>query len=1678
MEGRGREQDMSTINRTVGSLVGDIPAFRRTAAWVVRRCGGWVAAVAVCASAAQAADLSVGDVTMPPGATANVVVSGSIAGETTYGVTVLIEIVSRGGNTGTVTFTPAPPVDVSQAGDAWPAAGTFTPFDTDSPGFSATLNGSVDDDGVFLGAAVSYTGPLSTFPVVASSDASGVWDIVLTTSSGNAAWENVTTTRTPGTLTVTSADCFVDGDCDDSVACTDDACVGGNCVNAPNDANCDDGLFCNGVETCDLVLDCQSGSDPCDDGVACTDDACDEPGGSCINTPNDANCPDDGLFCNGMEACDPLLGCGPTSDPCPNQLCDEVGNVCTGCQFASECADALFCNGAETCVGGFCVPGTEQCAGEICDELNDSCLSDEAILTAEDLVVQPGTSGQLRVSGNIAGASTFGITILVELVSRPGNIGTLTFTPSPPPDIVQLGDPWPGTGTFSGFDTDAPGFAATLNGSVDDNGNFVAAPVTFSGVLAGFPVSASPDAGGTWDVVLTTTGGDSTWEGVTTTLNAGVISVPPSVGLSVQSRAMPPGSVVDLIVEGSINGESTFGVTVLAEVVPRPGATGTLTFTAAPPVDVRALGDPWPAGGTFTAFDTNAPGFSSVLNGAVNDNGTFSPAPVTFTGPLAAFPIEASAGADGAWDIVLSTSAGASGWEGLTTGITDGTITVTATACVGDPDCDDSDVCTDDVCDLGFCRHTFNAAPCDDGDQCTAGDACSLGVCSGTPIQEGSGCDDLDLCTLTDVCIGGLCAGTAIDCTSLDSFCSVGTCDPGTGVCELGPINEGVTCDDGDLCTVGDACSAGVCLGSPTDCTFLDDQCAVGTCSTVTGACQAIPLADGTICDDGDNCTLTDECSGGACLGTPVDCSSLDSGCIVGACNAATGLCEPVAVNENEACNDANPCTVNDICIGGSCAGSPKDCSALDTFCSIGSCNASTGVCQRTAVNEGVTCDDGFPCTTGDQCTTGFCTGTLVGTPSVDLELQAAPTVVQSGDLFDVVLRAYSGTCADQPTASIALILDWDPAFVRLAGKTPPAQPWPSSQFPNDSSLDGLNAPFTGLPANDGDAYYQAFAGFPLSRAVFVPEAGSIVTTFRFEALDAVTNTPITILPSAGSFTQTRVLRAGAGAGSDITGLITSTSLQIVECQIGADCSDGNVCTNDVCTGGICTNPNNTSSCDDGLFCTSNDVCSGGSCIGSNDPCAPPDLCSESLNACVECLGAADCVDGNVCTNDLCDASGACTYQNNTVVCNDNLFCTATDRCTGGACVGTGDRCPGERCNELTDACVQCLTDTDCFDGNPCTDEVCNNGVCQITNNTNPCNDALFCTANDVCSGGACVGSVDPCSAPLLCSESLNACVECLTASHCNDNNPCTTDQCIGGICTNTNNTSVCDDGLFCTATDRCSGGSCVGTGNPCSGGTTCDEANSRCVTCFVDAECNDGIACTVDTCSAQGACLFSPSNNFCSDGLFCNGQELCDVAFGGCRSPGNPCDAPSLCNESTDRCGCQAPVVSAEGARYIRVRPAGGVTPVAIRVRGATSDSRVSCVDRFVQQNGTLGASPVFRTPADWDVVHVRGTQLIPLTAYTIQSDCRANATLPSNLSTAVTATTWHWGDVDNDIGVDFIDIGLTVEAYKNNYVNVSLYNADLYPCLPDRIVDFNDIGRVVEGYKSIPFPCANPCP
>jgi hypothetical protein len=65
----------------------------------------------------------------------------------------------------------------------------------------------------------------------------------------------------------------------------------------------------------------------CDDGVDCTDDSCDE--GSCLNVANDANCPDDGLFCTGNEFCDAVNDCSSTGDPCSaEETCYEVTDSC------------------------------------------------------------------------------------------------------------------------------------------------------------------------------------------------------------------------------------------------------------------------------------------------------------------------------------------------------------------------------------------------------------------------------------------------------------------------------------------------------------------------------------------------------------------------------------------------------------------------------------------------------------------------------------------------------------------------------------------------------------------------------------------------------------------------------------------------------------------------------------------------------------------------------------------------------------------------------------------------------------------------------------------------------------------------------------------------------------------------------------------------------------------------------------------------------------------------------------------------------------------------------------------------------------------------------------------------------------------------------------------------------
>lgn len=100
-------------------------------------------------------------------------------------------------------------------------------------------------------------------------------------------------------------------DWDDGVACTDDVCdrETGLVSHIPNNANCDNGLWCDGAELCDAVAGCVDGSEPCvPDAIDCTVDGCDEAADACTVVANNAAC-DDGVFCNGEEVCDLAEGC-------------------------------------------------------------------------------------------------------------------------------------------------------------------------------------------------------------------------------------------------------------------------------------------------------------------------------------------------------------------------------------------------------------------------------------------------------------------------------------------------------------------------------------------------------------------------------------------------------------------------------------------------------------------------------------------------------------------------------------------------------------------------------------------------------------------------------------------------------------------------------------------------------------------------------------------------------------------------------------------------------------------------------------------------------------------------------------------------------------------------------------------------------------------------------------------------------------------------------------------------------------------------------------------------------------------------------------------------------------------------------------------------------------------------
>ena len=210
-----------------------------------------------------------------------------------------------------------------------------------------------------------------------------------------------------------------------------------------------------------------------------------------------------------------------------------------------------------------------------------------------------------------------------------------------------------------------------------------------------------------------------------------------------------------------------------------------------------------------------------------------------------------------------------------------------------------------------------------------------------------------------NVCYSNLCAGVV--CAASDQCHSAGTCNPNTGACSNPALVNGTACSDGNACTTTDSCQAGACSGGGAVTCAAADQChGAGSCDPNTGACSNPALANGTTCNDGNACTQTDTCLTGACAGgNPVTCSATDSCHTGGTCDPSTGACEPSAPKAvGSVCDDGDACTLDDTCQA-SCTAQSVTFTLLHAECGSSNFNLFVnGVLARTVIpTVGCTCN-------------------------------------------------------------------------------------------------------------------------------------------------------------------------------------------------------------------------------------------------------------------------------------------------------------------------------------------------------------------------------------------------------------------------------------------------------------------------------------------------------------------------------------------------------------------------------------------------------------------------------------------------------------------------------------------------------------------------------------------------
>jgi hypothetical protein len=662
-------------------------------------------------------------------------------------------------------------------------------------------------------------------------------------------------------------------------------------------------------------------------------------------------------------------------------------------------------------------------------------------------------------------------------------------------------------------------------------------------------------------------------------------------------------------------------------------------------------------------------------------------------------------------------------------------------------------------------------------------------------------------------------------------------------------------------------------------------ECQLAVC--VAGLCELIGAPDGTKCEDADSCTVSDVCLGGQCAqGVQISC---DDGnpctadlCVAGACShsAAGGPCD-----------DGNICTLGDSCKGSACAsGLPIDCED-GNLCTDESCNPAIGcvllpnagtctlldLCQTGAQCDGGTCHAGAPFACADG---NPCTNDLCDPQTGDCQFLFTTTPCDDGNACTLTDTCDAGAC------QAASAKNCDDGSACTQDGCDPITGVCSHDAANGNCDDG-----SACTVNDG-----CVDGVCLPGSTTDCDDQNPCTDDSCDPLTGCVHSDNSGSCSVGDACELAQCQNGQCVTTGIKG-----------------CDDGNPCTTGTCVAPVgCV----FTAKGDGAICSSATPCVGaGACFAGK--------CAAGIKT--------DCNDGNACTDDHCSpfTLAGCFWLPNANACEDGNFCTGVDFCANGKCVTGTTSGPATLCddaNTCTDdscdpalGCVHTPNSNPCDDGNICTIlEKCVSGVCQggalgVCDDGNSCTLDVCAPASGACSWFAKVGSCDdanPCTIGEACSGAL--CVGVTVT--CDDSNPCSADACdpTTGLCGHTAVASgtTCDDADACTTKDACTGLTCTGVASAaslCSDGNVCtqDVCNPQDGTCSwpaVTSACSDGNPCTVGDACSGGACIAGGSS-LCDDGNFCT-MDQCNAATGACvfspQTDGVACDDGLACTDAS----------------------------------------------------------------------------------------------------------------------------------------------------------------------------------